>query len=85
MTYTFFRKSCCLRDNYNKCGRDRQAEEIFHDLSTIGHHIDAICVPDNDGKIPTCRLIWGQTYEHREISQRTNSYYDPFMLTVHAQ
>jgi hypothetical protein len=61
---------------------DTEAYKIFHDLNTIGRHIDAVCMPNNDEKIHTYRLIWGQKYENREVSLRNSSYYDLCILIV---
>jgi len=39
---------------------ESESYKIFHDLNTIGRHIDAVCMPNNDGNIHTYRLIWGK-------------------------
>jgi len=35
---------------HKECDIDTEAYEFFHDINTIGRHIDAVCVPNTDGK-----------------------------------
>jgi hypothetical protein len=53
-----FPNSFCLRDNYKKCGRKREAKEAPDNLIIIWHCINAINMPGSSGTLTNTTIIF---------------------------